>query len=852
MTATTYEEFIQLIASEKATLAWIEPKQRLLLWTLDSGAIYKRAVPEYTVGLRVATTELTEVFTEVLNPGEFFFKYLTKELFVRLADDSNPQSSFMSARYRLFFSSYPANLTHDLLKTGNGVHYEGRLVGTPKFTFEVDNEDQFGVALESGGSLRLINNDGFFESIYDKYSFENARTRLYSWSPSLPIGEKKILFDGSVEDKDFKKASATFRIKDFVFKLKNRIQTNNFKLSDGTINDSVVGKPKRTIYGKVIGSKLQSMDQTFGGVTRAGTLSGTAGSSIITGAGTAFLADLSPDDSIVINIIGEDTQFSVADITSNTAAEVSEEFEASFNGKTFKVIYDRPPRDKNRTFSIAGHKLREPTTTIVRTVQRNRIEVVSTEDMAAADKVNIAAFTRIIKRIAPGNILILTQNMPTEQPAATVVSRNPVNAIYFLSRELLIDRDWTVDNGAEAKLLFNDLAEFNVAPVKKLVGVITFTNGSRNVTGAGSDFATLLPRDWVRSTDINHQVWYEVLKINGPGDLDVRIAYAGVNTAGDATRKNVDLIGDDSIVSADVFGKEDANGKWIKTASDAIQDMLEDAGFETGNLLQSSFDDAKAEAPYILSLQLPLNPLSNPPRIRTVVNLINKSVFGSLVVRNDFTVAYDVLSPHRNDLLEVKDDDILGWTVQSRTEIFRKFDGHYQHFDVDRFSEQIGFKLVEPVSSFVDNLIGTADEEGEDLYLFETQDAQTIAERYLLHHSLSSAVVKIKTKMNLTLKNINDKLLLTLDDIYQRFGESANKRKVGIISKISRSGESTDLEVSDLGNTFSRVGAIATDTSVDFSTSTELDRMANGYVVDDVLEVPDVASEAEIGSNVIG
>jgi len=127
-------------------------------------------------------------------------------------------------------------------------------------------------------------------------------------------------------------------------------------------------------------------------------------------------------------------------------------------------------------------------------------------------------------------------------------------------------------------------------------------------------------------------------------------------------------------------------------------------------------------------------------------------------------------------------------------------------------------------------------------------------QRYALFFSLSQALVQIKTKLNLTLKNLGDKIFISLDRLFFRFGATSARKKIGIITKIVKSGANTDVVFTDLANIFNRVGTIADDTSLDFTSADDSEKIKNGYIVDDGSELPDSAAttDDEWGSNIIG
>lgn len=856
----TYEDLINKPSSHKVVLAWIEPLQRAVTWTLDSGAIYKRSTVGafqtfFIVDVILDTTSLVQAVDTNLDPGEWFFDAENGEVFIRMLDDSNPRESFISLKLRLFFSDGPFVATHDLTDTGIEVEYEGLIQNDPQFKKEIDPATQLGIALESDGTLTLENSHGAFDPIFDKLFWVNKKVIIYSWFPETPISEKRKLFEGVTDDKSFSPSAISFKVKDQILNLRSPVKLSTFSLADGKISDDIVGTPKRRLYGKVKGALTTSLDQVLDGYTLTGVLTGIAGNTNISGVGTNFLEELAPKDEVVIQLAKNTVTLSVDKVNSDTSFDVAFGISQTFIIQPALNTPEIPSRTFNRTHHLAGHKLRSPSTTITEVIQQNRLRVGSTDDLFAADTIKVAGVSRVIKRIS-NDVIILTQSLPAPTLGQTV-TKTPVDKVTFNKLEMVIDRDFTVDNGAEAKILFNSLAEFNQAQIINVVSTsVTFTNGSRSVSGIGTSFLTdFRPRDWIRSDDITHQTFYEVLQVNANNSLDIRVAYAGANNTGKATKKNVVLIGDDSKVIVDCVGKENASGEWVKTASDVIKDlMLNDA--ELVDLDLDSFAQAKEDAPFIMSLKIPLDKTSRAPIIRDVVNIVNKSVFGSLISKSDFQIAYNVINSEKPaDLLELQDDDIVDDPVyRGKTKVYKTINGNYNHFDADIFSLEQGSSPEEFTNEFVEKLIGTKDSLAVDIYLFNQNDAETIVQRYALFYSLNQSLIQVRAKMNLTLKNLGEKLFVNLDRLFFRFGASASRRKIGVITKIVKSGTNTDVTFTDLANIFDRVATIADDASLDFTNALDAEKIRNGYIVDNTTELPDSAAttDDEWNSNIIG
>ena len=268
---STYQEFSQRPVSEKVTLAHIEPSARLLLWNDEGHHIYSKRVNHFVISVRVGITELMPQTHATLDPGYWYFDPQNSKVYLRMPDDSNPQSSYLSAIYRLFFSDAPYTISYDLSDEGVVVDYEPLIASGGRFSAAVSSTDQLGIALESSGSLSLHNTSGYFDGIFDKLFFEQKRVRIYSWSPEINFSEAKLLFDGEITGKSFDDKKVRFNLKDFIHKLRQTVNLGVFSREDGTITDSVIGKPKRALYGKVEGVRAQSVDMVVDGYLLPGT-----------------------------------------------------------------------------------------------------------------------------------------------------------------------------------------------------------------------------------------------------------------------------------------------------------------------------------------------------------------------------------------------------------------------------------------------------------------------------------------------------------------------------------------------------------------------------------------------------
>ena len=199
----------------------------------------------------------------------------------------------------------------------------------------------------------------------------------------------------------------------------------------------------------------------------------------------------------------------------------------------------------------------------------------------------------------------------------------------------------------------------------------------------------------------------------------------------------------------------------------------------------------------------------------------------------------------------LKDDDILSFSVNTKSDTFKETKGHYQFFDADRYTNEGGYSVVDYSSEFNQYLTDSTNTETIDLYLYDERDAQAMVERYNFFHSLSQSVVTVKGKLNLSLFNLNDRVGLDLERLYKRFGASSDSRKVGLVSKITRNGYDTTIGISDLGNLFNRSSVITLDTASDYASADSDEKIKNGYILDNNLDIPNVSNSELWGTGLI-
>lgn len=841
-----YVEASLLPKSEKITLVTCEAVKPVKLFTLYSDTTYKKVVPHFVTNVKNFGVDLTLGYDEdSLSDGEFFFDATTKILYINFPDGPTGQS--VSIIYKLFFSNTPLILPYDLAN-GEPVEFLPYIRSIASIGQQLDDENT-GIVLESQSSVEFVNNEGFFDSIIDSYIFENQKIVFYSWFNNLSRTEIKKIFEGVVESKDFSPDKVTLRVKDYVFKLKNKVNLGLFSESDGELLESIIGTPKRRIYGQVKQAQCIPIDCILDGYPLTGTVSITIGSDIMTGTGTQFLSDLNQDDDIIFIYNDEELIYSVDLISSNTSLKMSKKADQSLVNQTVKIDPERPWRFKNRRWHIAGHKIRQTQAIITNIINARTFVVNDVSEFIPGDVVRVLGQTTQVTRVS-GDQIILEQNIFPIPIIGNIIARYPITKVHFGERELIPFRDFTLTNTTEAILEIGNDAEFNIARETVTDHNLSFNNLSYQVTtSANADLRTIItPGDFIRPTVAANENWYEVHHV-GPQVVYLKTPFnqGGGNSNHPARIKKMEVINDDSLITVDCYGKE-TDDTWMQTASDCVKDLVvNDAGFT--EIDTDSFLQAKSDCTYTLSMVFP-NVGGEAPMIRDVISQINESIFGSLYGNSSQEIAYSIVNTRRPaTMASIKDDDILSWDVQTSQSIVNNVKINYLP-SVDKVTGDSGFSVVTYQNSFVDDNIGIQNTIEKTCYLFNQSDAETIAQRVAFYNSLSKSVLTLKGKANFFTSSVNDRVYIDLERLYTRYG-GGTRMKIGVISGIKKSAYNSEVIMNDLGNIFNRCPTIAPDTTDSFTNSTDDEKIKFGYILDPDNLIPG-SNEEDLGSGLIG
>jgi hypothetical protein len=829
----SYSDFANQVSSEKLILAILHASKRLMGWTLHSGSIYK--LTGFDVPSIVSIEDSGSAYTEVssitsVTASKFYNDRENQTLYLRTTGSDNPNSRFLVLTKKLFFSNSPIALPHDL-STGHSVYFEPLIQSTSVFGVEIDTVNQTSEAIEGSGTLALFNDQTFWQSNFDKLSFENRDCYIYSFNRDLDVTEAKLLFHGTVERRTYSPTKIQFTLKDSLVALNSPVALTSLDaLSERT---SLVDASQRMVLGHVYGHRLVNLDEVLDGFPGTGTVSVDYNSQTVTGSGTQFLTELSPNDQLIL----DGTEYSVATITSNTSLTLSSTFTNALNLTAAPLLIkpDKPKRYMNRRWLVAGHAVRQPTTTIRTNSTILRLDVDSTEDIRADDFIYIGSVGSgelvQVDRVISSTRLTLKTSLTTNPTAGTTLFKPALQNVRIDNLGLVFERDYTFDPDT-AIMVLTDTAEANASPVYEMPQNITFTNASRTVTGIG--FKDLIAQGTMVSS-VGHADYFEVLSVDSDTQLTLRSAATFSSSGTKGKYKNFILDPNNSIVTCDLLGRTDdgtSTGALLRTAPEIIRAMLIDLGLED-RINEASFTEADEICPQTIGLVVPEKfDATDRPTYREIFNAINKSVFGSLVQTQSFELSYLVLQPLKTSAaLRLDEADILDFSVESQSDkIVKTAKVIYRKMEIDPETKEESYSTQQKTSEVSTYLIQTDKERVIESALAEEDDAERFANRWAFILENATTTIKVKTKLQAINLEVGSIVDITHQKLYERLG-STSKRKLALVESVKKSAFGVELSMVDLSNAFNRV-ACFTNITTDWADTDEEGRIYGGFITD--------------------
>ena len=467
---TTYNQFTKQSASQKITLVHLDMKREVKVYT-TAGTTHTRSEDFFVVAVEVNG-----------EAGTFTFTPSTNSLSITFDGDLAAQEVIVT--YRLFLADFDVIATNDLTLTGTDVKYQGLVKRVPGFStalnFASSNKTVIGT-----GSLALDNSTGYFNELLELYRFENKVFSAYSWSPSIPINEHKIIYRGTTAQATIQNDTLNFRVKDSIFSLNNQLPLTQFNSTEVIERDR--SRFKKSVFGKVNGMRVQSVSQNGDGYPLTGTIGSEAGATLVEGVGTNFLEELVPRDKIIVGGI----TLTIRKVINNFALTVTAAIDGTITAASAVVQPSRQWYNRNRLYSVANHALKQFQTTITRFIDLRRIGVTSSDGFEAGDTVTILGEAYIIDRLS--KVYNDTSNTTTTDVivlARTLSSNNmPVLNDTITTREIsnvevievpIIDANVAISNtfNTESFITLSDDAEQVAAVEGVFGGDITAVSGT--------------------------------------------------------------------------------------------------------------------------------------------------------------------------------------------------------------------------------------------------------------------------------------------------------------------------------------------------------------------------------------
>lgn len=826
-----YQDYQNQTSSEKIVLSILEPSKQLVGWELHSGSVYKLNFTFPVISsIKDSGNQYTEVNSIILvTAGKYYLDLETQTLYLRTTGSDNPNGRFIVATFKLFYANVPIALPHDL-SSGFEVFFEPLIKSNSQFGVEIDTINQTSEAIEGQGTLTLTNDQDFFPKNFDKLSFENSDCNIWSYNRQLPVTEARLIFSGKVEVKKYTSTNVQFNLKDLITQFRTSVNLGTIKdLSQRTSPDLDSAK-QRLVLGRVFGHRPVNTDSVLDGYPITGTVSITFDSSTLTGSGTLFLKELSPDDRIVLDGV----EYTIGSIASNTSLTITEGSTSNLVGAQAYVIPEKPKRWMNRTWHLAGHSLRQPSTLTLGFSTITRLFVQDTTDFYADDWIYIGTFgsgeLAQVETVRSSELLILKTSLASVPGAGVTVTRPCVQNVKIDSTMLVFDRDYSVDP-TNATLTLEEDAESNASQIRFLNSNLTFTNGSRIVTG--SNIKNILQVGYMVGV-VGNAAFHEILSIDSETQLTLRTAPSFTSTAA-GRYKPLLFNPESSVLSLDILGRtEDGTptGNLPKSAPSIIKMLLADIGLQS-QINVSSFSDSHDLAPFHLGAVFPekFND-TKETTYRDIFNVLNKSIFGNLIQDNDFNLRYDVLYPNKSTSAKRLDEsDCLDFKFDSVSDkLVKTAIVQYQPKEYDPMTGTSAIRTEQKTSDVANYLKKATETKTFVTKIVNTEDARRIVNRWAFILENGSGKANIKTKLQTMDVEIGDVVFLSHVKLFERFGTNL-KARLFLVESAKKTGYDVNLELVDLSNAFTRVCGI-NNLVVEFQDATDEERAFSGFYTD--------------------
>ncbi len=350
--------------------------------------------------------------------------------------------------------------------------------------------------------------------------------------------------------------------------------------------------------------------------------------------------------------------------------------------------------------------------------------------------------------------------------------------------------------------------------------LFTLMVGSKdNQTVVLSDI--LEQRDFIKpfSSSTDAESYFEIIDV-GNKSVKIKETYTDDTQMCSIAYKQVGYVNNDTHLYLTI-----SNQTGTASLPKAVKSMLIDAGLEDRMNLDS-FDKASIDAPYLPSLKIPETLGDTPPTLKSIIEDINQSIIGSLVLNNDLELVYNILDVGRisSDLHEITDHDIYRYNTRSAGKPYKDILVNYRFTDITNRSYSYNSEFSEKYTDGVLTLEA-------NIHLYNKIDVEEMAQRRLIFNSLSRTDITIYSSLKLRKLSMGDKVVLNFKELYYRLGNASDRKMVGAVTSVTIDGENVTITVSTHGaDLFNKNSIIVTDDGPEFVNSTDDERLFTSYI----------------------
>ena len=345
-------------------------------------------------------------------------------------------------------------------------------------------------------------------------------------------------------------------------------------------------------------------------------------------------------------------------------------------------------------------------------------------------------------------------------------------------------------------------------------------------------------KDLVKTNTVAQVGFNEIQVLNDKNFIFKNIATENT-TLGALVYKKPNYLTDTKPITCSAYGKTVdglSTGEWINTNPGIVkQELLEK--FPNIRLNNDSFTRASIESPYLPGLKLPLGLEDRAPTIEDLINEVNDSCLGNLVLRNDFSIGYEIENADIDDIENIRiirDTQVISDTLNIETEQSLLFttklgniEINYNTLDFAADGQLTSLERVE--NEELKELIGIDITKEITVNLVRQSDVNLLAQQYLFLNTFNNTKLNFLADLSVSDLNVGDTVLLDMREIPERRG--GYKKFLGKVRSIERNSATVNLIIDNVGSSMER-GIIITNSDTDWSVSTVDERQLAGFISD--------------------